>query len=126
MDMCGYGCTLVNQSTVWVSLQVTGGSVPAPGDSSPQGLTCPFCQHMAANKFALCEHVRQHTGGWGYVCTQCNYKTNRSHDLKRHLQSRHQGTLQRPYRCPVCPYRTSYAVHLNTHITSKHPNYSQK
>ncbi|KAK4301650.1 hypothetical protein Pmani_026208 [Petrolisthes manimaculis] len=78
-----------------------GCSVPEPGSSSPQGLTCPFCHHMATNKFALCEHVRQHTGGWGYVCTQCNYKTNRSHDLKRHLQSRHQGTLQRPYRCPV-------------------------
>ncbi|KAK8727384.1 hypothetical protein OTU49_009848, partial [Cherax quadricarinatus] len=87
--------------------------------------SCPICRVPAATKHALSEHVRQHTGGWAFVCNQCNYKTNRSHDLKRHLQSRHQGELQRPHRCPICPYRTTYAVHLHTHLSAKHPNYVQ-
>ncbi|XP_042207662.1 protein tramtrack, beta isoform-like isoform X9 [Homarus americanus] len=89
-------------------------------------LSCPICRISAVSRFALSEHVRQHTGGWGFVCTQCDYKTNRSHDLKRHLQSRHQGELQRPYRCPVCPYRTTYAVHLNSHLATKHPNHARQ
>ncbi|XP_042888154.1 protein krueppel-like [Penaeus japonicus] len=99
-----------------------GGSPASPaGESS---LTCPICHKRAVSKYFLSEHVRQHTGGFAFVCTQCNYKTNRSHDLKRHLQSRHFGELQRPHRCPVCPYRTTGALHLHAHITSKHPNYA--
>ncbi|XP_050740624.1 protein tramtrack, beta isoform-like isoform X12 [Eriocheir sinensis] len=88
--------------------------------------TCPICQKTAVNKLALSAHMRQHTGGWAFVCNQCDYKTNRSHDLKRHLKSRHQGALQRPFRCPVCPYRTTYAEHLQAHLSSRHPYHAQE
>ncbi|XP_045621804.1 protein bric-a-brac 2 isoform X8 [Procambarus clarkii] len=100
---------------------VSVGSLMMPGS-----FPCPICRVSAPSKYALSDHVREHTGGWAFVCTQCHYKTNRSHDLKRHLQSRHQGELQRPHRCPVCPYRTTYAVHLQTHLAAKHPHYVQQ
>ncbi|XP_071523321.1 uncharacterized protein [Panulirus ornatus] len=105
---------------------ISGDGVVMRDSGPPSSLACPICRAPAITKYALSEHVRQHTGGWAFVCTQCDYKTNRSHDLKRHLQSRHQGELQRPHRCPVCPYRTSYAIHLHSHISSKHPSHVQQ
>lgn len=108
-----------------MSLQVSCESGVVEANRDPF-FTCPICQKTTANKFVLTAHMRHHTGGWAFVCNQCDYKTNRSHDLKRHLKSRHQGALQRPYRCPVCPYRTTYAVHLQAHLSSKHPYHAQE
>ncbi|XP_042888153.1 protein krueppel-like [Penaeus japonicus] len=99
-----------------------GGSPASPaGESS---LTCPICHKRAVSKYFLSEHVRQHTGGFAFVCTQCTYKTNRSHNLKRHMQSRHSGDQQRPIRCHLCPYLTMDALLLHAHFTNEHPSYA--
>ncbi|XP_066989425.1 protein tramtrack, beta isoform-like isoform X15 [Macrobrachium rosenbergii] len=84
---------------------------------------CPTCELQISDQQILIEHARYHREGWPHICPQCDYKTKRSHDLKRHLHCRHKGELQRPYRCPVCPYRTSYAIHLQRHIEGKHPDF---
>ena len=113
-------------STVWLSLQVSGDSRLVQ-TSSNHPITCPICHKTSVTGFAICAHmIRQHTGGWVFMCNQCDYKTNRSHDLKRHLKSRHQGALQRPYRCSVCPYRTTYVEHLQAHLSSRHPHHAQQ
>ncbi|XP_045125499.1 protein tramtrack, beta isoform-like isoform X10 [Portunus trituberculatus] len=106
--------------------QLVSGDSGLVQTSSNSPFTCPICQKIEGSRFALCAHIRQHTGGWAFICNQCDYKTNRSHDLKRHLKSRHQGAPQRPYRCPVCPYRTTYAVHLQAHLSSRHQHHAQE
>lgn len=120
--MCGVQCV---QCTVCMSLQMSCESGLVQASSDPF-YTCPICQKTAVNKLALSAHMRQHTGVWPFECNQCDYKTSRSHDLKRHLKSRHQGALQRPFRCPVCPYRTTYAVHLQAHLSSRHSYHVQE
>ncbi|XP_064091909.1 protein tramtrack, beta isoform-like isoform X14 [Macrobrachium nipponense] len=103
------------------------GSLSQPEDlqedpTSSMGVyTCPFCAHEATTKTEFTEHVQMHKGGsWPYACTQCNYKTRRSHDLKRHVLCRHYGRILRPYRCQLCPYKTTHSVHLASHMMKNH------
>ena len=46
-------------------------------------------------------------------CTVCDYSTDFSSDLKRHMM-RHTG--EKPLKCTVCDYSTVYSSHLKIHM----------
>ena len=52
-----------------------------------------------------------------YSCDECEYKTNKSNNLKRHKLGKHQGVK---FKCDKCSCEFSQQGHLQTHIKSKH------
>ncbi|XP_042207657.1 protein tramtrack, beta isoform-like isoform X4 [Homarus americanus] len=97
--------------------------ITLPNDCAIRGIyTCSICGYTSGNKIDLNNHVRQHTGGWPFVCHHCEYKTKRSNDLKRHVLTRHEGGVLRPYRCAFCYYRTTDRTHLQHHLSTRHHN----
>lgn len=104
---------------------------PPMGTSQPQPLTVvnpsvgnspAFYNYSLSNfRTSVKEELANHTT-WLHACSQCDYKTRRSNDLKRHVTTRHEGTVLRPYRCSWCPYRTTCASYLQHHLDTKHHN----
>ena len=50
-------------------------------------------------------------------CDQCDYKTKRKDNLKKHIDSVH-GDVR--YSCDQCYYKATKRTHLKTHIDSVH------
>lgn len=55
-----------------------------------------------------------------HQCQFCNYTTNHSPHLKRHLLT-HTG--ERPYACSFCSYRSNQKINLKTHFQKHHRPY---
>lgn len=97
---------------------------PSMGNSSTF-YNCTVCNYRTNKSEELRYHTQQHSDGWLHACSQCDYKTRRSNDLKRHVTTRHEGAVLRPYRCSWCPYRTTCSSYLQQHLTIKHHNLEQ-
>lgn len=97
---------------------------PSVGNS-PAIYNCSFCNYRTTIKEEISSHTQQHKDEWLHACSQCDYKTRRSNDLKRHIITRHEGTVLRPYRCSWCPYRTTCSSYLQHHLNTKHQNHSR-
>ena len=53
-------------------------------------LTCPFCAKFTKSKSDMEKHIRTHTGTKPFSCTICQYSSNQSNNLNRHMRTKHQ------------------------------------
>ena len=58
-------------------------------------------------------HSKQHE----WLCAQCDYKTYRENNLKRHTKSIHENLR---YFCDLCPYNTTRTNYLKEHVKFVH------
>ena len=81
--------------------------------------TCPVCGFQAYHRHVMTIHLRNHQdpSGQFYLCAQCDYKTRRSNDLRRHIR-KHTG--ERPYDCALCDYSATTSSRLRMHNRMKH------
>ena len=61
--------------------------------------------------------------GVSYNCDQCDYKTTRKDNLKRHKLTKHEGVS---YNCDQCDYKAKTKDRLKRHKLSKHQSYRFK
>ena len=57
--------------------------------------------------------------GVKFECSHCEYKANRSCDLKTHIQAIHDGIK---YKCKHCKYEAGSKQNLRAHNTALHKN----
>ncbi|UYV71655.1 hypothetical protein LAZ67_8004009 [Cordylochernes scorpioides] len=74
---------------------------------------CPHCDYKTNYSNDLKKHIRTHTGEKPHLCPHCDYRTNQSSTLKTHIRA-HTG--EKPQLCPHCDYRTNQSSNLKTHI----------
>lgn len=55
---------------------------------------------------------------WG--CPDCDYKSNRSTDVRRHQRSAHTDPSIKAYNCPRCIYGCNQESHCKTHFRTQH------
>ncbi|UYV77005.1 hypothetical protein LAZ67_14002788 [Cordylochernes scorpioides] len=73
----------------------------------------PHCNYRTNQSSTLKRHIITHTGEKPQHCPHCDYRTNHSSHLKLHIKT-HTGV--KPQLCPHCDYRTNYSHVLKTHI----------
>ena len=56
--------------------------------------------------------------GGSHMCEQCDYKTFKLQNLKRHIKSVHEGEC--PYPCNQCDYKAKEKSKLSRHMRSVH------
>ncbi|KAK7024369.1 hypothetical protein SK128_005343, partial [Halocaridina rubra] len=91
---------------------VSAGAIPVTLTSGNKVYQCPNCQYLSDRKHNLEEHLRIHTGEKPFACPICPYRSTKKGNLKIHVR-RHTG--EKPYFCPKCPYRASQKVNLMKH-----------
>ena len=82
---------------------------------------CTQCDYASKYSRNLKIHSMQHTGEKPHQCTQCDYASTQPVNLKIHLM-KHTG--EKPHQCMKCKYSSTRAEHLTrhmrTHIEEKH------
>ncbi|UYV82409.1 hypothetical protein LAZ67_21001977 [Cordylochernes scorpioides] len=77
-------------------------------------LSYPFCEFGAKSQYKLIRHKNTHYTEKCFSCSECNFKTTTSYNLKRHIDI-HLET----FSCPYCVYKSgnkeSFNSHLNDH-----------
>ena len=63
------------------------------------------------------ENVGEDTDSVNYACKHCDKKYPTAGNLKRHIQSKHEGVK---YPCNQCDYQATDKSHLKTHVEYKH------
>ena len=78
---------------------------------------CGQCDYKAAFTGDLKKHLQSIHEGVCYPCGQCAYKATFAGNLTKHVESIHEGVR---YPCDQCDYKATRKIHLKTHIKSKH------
>ena len=66
----------------------------------------------------MLSHIMKEFAIWhNCASNQCEYKAKYKGDLKKHLESQHQGVC---YLCNKCDYRAKYKGDLKKHVESQH------
>nr|CAH7767231.1 unnamed protein product [Callosobruchus chinensis] len=88
--------------------------------------TCTHCNMTFKTKTSLDNHViKKHPNSTSSVtnkihrCTECNYKTTKSTDLKKHSLKHTEKIL----KCTKCTYKTTISSQLDNHLIKKHLNF---
>ena len=63
------------------------------------------------------------TGFPTFVCTDCGYSSDRKHNIKRHVESKH---VSCSFTCPVCQLPLSCRNSLKQHLAAKHNQHSNQ
>ena len=83
----------------------------------PHKYKCDICSFNAASKSNLVIHKRTHTGEKPYPCRLCDYRANKSGNLKRH------NMLTHKYKCDICSFsaasKSNLVIHKRTHNGEK-------
>lgn len=94
--------------------------------SAPQKQKCPFCHRKFPWSSSLVRHIRTHTGQKPYLCPVCHFPFTTKSNCDRHLQRKHPDSPHavsgdRPYRCSRCPGAAFTSVEsLRKHDMFKH------
>ena len=54
-----------------------------------------------------------------YQCQQCDYENSRSDNLRRHVETKHEGVR---YPCDQCDYKATREDKLKRHKENRHEN----
>ena len=74
--------------------------------------SCDNCQYKGATPGNLKKHVESIHEGGCYPCDQCDYKATWKSLLKTHVKSTHEGIC---YTCAQCDYKATQKSNLRTH-----------
>ena len=91
-----------------ILLQIIEPIILANGESQ-----CPICQKIMKTKGMITRHILIHTGEKSYKCSEFNYASNQSHNLKKHINNKHCNTEEKPFACTECPYTSNQNENLN-------------
>ena len=119
VDCKQFQCDLCQESVDRSSsLRSDSQSVPDPLKTNPH-----ICNHSAGQSLVhLTTHKRTHNREktYRYPCSLCDFKSNRSNNLKRHMLT-HTG--EKPHKCDICNYsarsKSSLMTHKRTHTGEK-------
>ena len=118
VDCRQFQCDLCQESVDRSSsLRSDSQSVPDPLKTNPH-----ICNHSTGESVHLTTHKRTHNREktYRYPCSLCDFKSNRSDDLKRHMLT-HTG--EKPHKCDICNYsakwKSSLVTHRQTHTGEK-------
>ena len=78
---------------------------------------CPYCDYKATTKRNLKRHVESKHQGVCYSCDYCAYKATTKGNLKIHVESKHQGVC---YSCDHCDYKATQKRSLKKHKLMHH------
>ena len=82
--------------------------------------SCSQCDFKSKESSNLKQHMRVHSGEKPFACTRCNYSCKISSNLKTHMLT-HTG--EKPFSCPLCNYSctttSSRKTHMRTHSAKK-------
>ena len=82
-------------------------------------LMCIICDYETALKPNLKRHIESvHEGIKPFKCNICDFETSRKSTLKQHVESVHKGIKQ--FKCSICDYKTALKPNLRRHIESVH------
>ncbi|XP_047492025.1 zinc finger protein 513-like [Penaeus chinensis] len=80
---------------------------------------CSYCNYVTNKTTNLIRHIHTHTGEKPFSCPYCPYRATQENNIKSHIRT-HTG--EKPYKCPHCPYCSSQKSSLRNHILT-HQNY---
>jgi len=78
---------------------------------------CQLCDYQAKLAGNLKKHVQSKHEGIRYPCQQCDYQASQQDSLKRHVEYKHDGIK---YPCHQCDYKATTKDSLLVHVQSKH------
>uniref|UniRef100_A0A1B6C8F1 C2H2-type domain-containing protein n=1 Tax=Clastoptera arizonana TaxID=38151 RepID=A0A1B6C8F1_9HEMI len=76
-------------------------------------VACSICNFVSQHSRDLVRHMRRHTGEKPYECNVCNRRFARQDKLLTHKRT-HTG--EKPYRCNLCNYATTDSGPLRKHL----------
>lgn len=78
---------------------------------------CPYCEYTTNESTSMKRHIRTHTGEKPFLCPYCPVRTTRKASLLSHMQS-HTG--EKPYSCNYCSYESRQKSNIARHIKTHH------
>ncbi|XP_044252810.1 zinc finger protein 711-like [Tribolium madens] len=98
----------------------------------PTNNKCPKCDFESFSKYLflrhslLTEHQTSRRGNRRiFKCTNCDYTSRDSRDLRRHVISKHTQDSEIEWlKCKHCPFKSKHKYNLKKHMVQKHdPNF---
>ena len=79
---------------------------------------CDLCEYSTTLPRSLRRHIEsKHEGTKQYKCDQCDYAALKSSGLKVHIESKHEGIR---YPCDQCDYAATTSSSLKSHVQARH------
>ena len=80
-------------------------------------LMCKSCDYKNVNRSNLKRHVESVHEGKRHPCSHCDYQATQLGHLKRHIKSSHEGIK---YSCSHCDYQATQNNNLRLHVIRVH------
>ncbi|XP_064092734.1 zinc finger and BTB domain-containing protein 7A-like isoform X43 [Macrobrachium nipponense] len=77
--------------------------------------SCTYCDYVTNKTTNLMRHIHTHTGEKPFACPYCPFRATQENNIKSHIRT-HTG--EKPYACALCPYRSSHKSSLHHHMVS--------
>ncbi|XP_053625729.1 zinc finger protein 91-like [Plodia interpunctella] len=81
---------------------------------------CPYCDFKSNQSSHLKRHLVYHDGVKPYACPHCEFTCRCQENLKKHCRRRHPSLYL--YKCDSCTFGTNLAKELRSHLTETHPD----
>ena len=78
---------------------------------------CDQCEYKAKNKHNLRHHIDYKHEGVKFPCNECDHQSTTKSSLKVHMKAMHEGVK---YPCNKCEFSTGHLGNLQQHINNKH------